>query len=229
MAAAVAFPNESAEYRAARERLLAAEVEERRAHEALAAARRELPPGGEVPEDYVFERAGADGTPEPVRMSELFARGDTLAVYSFMFGPDRDAPCMGCTSMLDGIDGATRHIVERINFAVVAESPVPRLLEFAERRGWSWLPLLSTAGNSYNRDYHGKDPDGYDQPMLNVFQRTGATIRHFWGSELLYQPMEPGQEMRHLDSIDLFWNMFDFTPGGRGEDSPPDLAPASAG
>src|ERR1700760_4745448 len=85
----VAFPGESAEYRAARERLLEQEVELRRATEAVAAARRALPPGGVVPEDYVL--AGADG---PVRLSELFAPGlDTLGVYHFMFprhpGDDR--------------------------------------------------------------------------------------------------------------------------------------------
>ena len=57
----VRFPGESADYRAARDRLLEQEVELRRAMEAVAAARRGLPPGGTVPEDYVFEAAGADG------------------------------------------------------------------------------------------------------------------------------------------------------------------------
>ena len=57
------FPGESAEYRAARDRLLEQEIELRRAMEAVAAARRALPPGGVVPEDYVFQRAGADGAP----------------------------------------------------------------------------------------------------------------------------------------------------------------------
>jgi predicted dithiol-disulfide oxidoreductase (DUF899 family) len=69
----VAFPGESAEYRAARDRLLGQEIELRRLTEAVAASRRELPPGGVVPEDYVFQRPGADGTPTDVRLSELFA------------------------------------------------------------------------------------------------------------------------------------------------------------
>ena len=59
----IAFPSESPEYRAARDRLLEQEIELRRAMEAVAAARRALPPGGVVPEDYVFEKALADGTP----------------------------------------------------------------------------------------------------------------------------------------------------------------------
>ena len=87
----VSFPGESAEYRAARDRLLEREAELRHAMEAVAAARRELPPGGPVPEDFVFEGPGPDRSPTPMRMSELFARGrDTLLIYSFMFGPDRE-------------------------------------------------------------------------------------------------------------------------------------------
>src|SRR5215208_1008370 len=82
----VDFPSESAEYRAARDRLLEQEIELRRTMEAVAAARRELPPGGPIPEDYVFQGAGADGTPTDVRLSELFAPGkDSLVIYSMMF------------------------------------------------------------------------------------------------------------------------------------------------
>ena len=71
----VSFPGESAEYRAARNRLLDREIELRRATEAVAAARRALPPGGVVPEDYVFEGIGANGRPGEVRLSQLFAPG----------------------------------------------------------------------------------------------------------------------------------------------------------
>src|SRR5205085_11273917 len=98
----ISFPGESPEYRAARDRLLEQEMELRRAMEAVAAARRELPPGGVVPEDYVFQAAGAGGTPTDVRLSELFAPGrDSLAIYSFMFprdpGDERPGPATGQT------------------------------------------------------------------------------------------------------------------------------------
>ena len=87
----VTFPFESAEYRSARDRLLEQEIELRRATEAVAAARRELPPGGTVPEDYVFEGAGADGASTDVKLSELFAPGkDSLMIYSFMFPRSSD-------------------------------------------------------------------------------------------------------------------------------------------
>src|SRR3712207_3687891 len=77
------FPGETAEYRAARNRLLEQESELRRAMEAVAAARRELPPGGLVPEDYVFEGLDSDGNATDVRLTELFGPGrDSLIVYS---------------------------------------------------------------------------------------------------------------------------------------------------
>jgi predicted dithiol-disulfide oxidoreductase (DUF899 family) len=96
----IAFPGGSAEYRTARNRLLVSEIELRRATEAVAAERRELPPGGIVPEDYVFRGAATEGMAADVRLSDLFAPGlDTLAIYSFMFGIDRDQPCPPCARL----------------------------------------------------------------------------------------------------------------------------------
>jgi len=223
----ISFPGESLEYRMARSRLLQQEVALRRATEAVAEARRELPPGGIVPQDYVFQQAGPSGTPTEVRMSELFVRGlNTLVIYNFMFprALDDEGPCPSCTSMLDALDGAAQHITQRINFAVVAKAPVPRLLAHAHQRGWRGLRLLSSAGTTYNRDYFGEDIEGAQRPMLNVFRREGEVIRHFWGSELFDAPTEPGQEPRHIDSIDPQWNLFDFTPEGRGTDWYPELS-----
>jgi len=230
------FPNESADYRGARNALLAEEMELRRQVERVAAHRRALPAGGEIPEDYAFETIGADGRPARVRLSELFEPGkDTLAIYSFMFGPERERPCPGCTHFLDSLDGAVQHISQRVNLVVVAKSPAPRILAFAEERGWRRLRLLSTAGNTYDRDYFGdsaalpdsvrrqqafKDGEEWDMPMLNVFRRAGGATRHFWGSEVLYVPPEPSQQYRHNDSLDPVWNLFDVTPEGRGDFEP---------
>ena len=65
-----------------------------------------------------------------------------------------------------------------------------------------------------------KPGEEWDMPILNVFRRDGGTIRHFWGSELLYVPPEPGQEYRHNDLLDPLWNMLDVTPEGRGDFHP---------
>jgi len=233
----ITFPGESAEYRAARGRLLGLEVELRRAMERVAAVRREMPPGGVVPTDYVFQGAGVDGAPGDVRLSELFAPGrDSLVIYSFMFprdpgderpGPSagqtallelEEGPCPSCAALLDQLDGAAEHARQRVNLAIVAKAPLPRLLIFAEERGWRRLQLLSSAANTYNFDYHSETADGAQRPMLNVFHRDGQTIRHFWGSELLYAPTEPGQDPRHVGTLEPLWNLFDFTPEGRPSD-----------
>jgi predicted dithiol-disulfide oxidoreductase (DUF899 family) len=235
------FPGESAEYRAARNRLLEQEIELRRATEAVAAARRALPPGGPVPEDYVFQGAGPGGAPTDVRLSELFAPGkDSLAIYSYMFprhpgdtrpGPAtgrtaqlklEEGPCPSCTALLDQLDGAVEHVTQHMNFAVVARAPLPRLLTFAEERGWRRLRLLSCAGNTYSRDYRAETEDGSAMPMMNVFHRfhrDGDEIRHFWGSEMLYAPTDdPSQDPRHMGTLEPLWNLFDLTPEGRGAD-----------
>ena len=202
--------------------------------EAVASARRGLPPGGSVPRDYVFQAAGADGEPIDVRLSELFAPGkNSLVIYNFMFPRDPDdgspgpnsgetallplaeSPCPSCTALLDQLDGAAEHASQHIGLAVVAKTRLPRLLAFAKERGWRRLRLLSSADNTYNRDYYGETADGTQRPMLNVFHRGESGIRHFWGSELLYATPEHGQEPRHVGTLEPLWNLFDLTPEGR--------------
>jgi predicted dithiol-disulfide oxidoreductase (DUF899 family) len=233
----IGFPGESAVYRAARDRLLEQEVALRRSMEEVAEARRALPPGGPVPQDYVFQGAGAAGNPTDVGLPELFAPGkDSLVVYSFMFprdpGDDRpgpaagetallplaQGPCPSCVSLLDQLDGAAEHAVQHLNLAVVAKAPLPRVLVFAQERGWRHLRLLSSASNTYNRDYLAETADGSQRPMLNVFHRDGETIRHFWGSELFYAPTDAGQDPRHVGTLEPVWNLLDLTPEGRPHD-----------
>ena len=233
----IAFPGESAEYRAARDRLLEQEIELRRAMEAVAAARRRLPPGGIVPQDYVFQTQGPGGAPAEVRLSELFAPGkDSLVIYSMMFprapGDDRpgpaggqtallplaEGPCPSCAAFLDQLDGAAEHASQHVNLAVAGKAPIERILTFATERGWRRLCLLSSAGTTYNRDYLAETPGGKQRPMLNVFRRDGDTIRHFWSSELFYAPEDPGQDPRHAGTLEPVWNLYDLTPEGRGTD-----------
>ena len=231
----IAFPGESAEYRAARNQLLDQEIELRRATEAVAAARRQLPPGGLVPADYVFQTGDSGGRTAEMRLSELFEPGkDSLLIYSMMFPrasdddrpgpaggqtallPLAEGPCPSCTSLIDQLDGAAEHASQRVSLAVAGKAPIERMLAFAAERGWRRIRLLSSAGTTYNRDYLAETAGGDQQPMLNVFHRDGTTIRHFWASELLYAPTDPGQDPRHVGTIEPLWNLFDLTPDGRG-------------
>lgn len=172
-----------------------------------------------------------------MRLSGLFAPGrDSLVIYSFMFprdpsddrpGPGRgrtallplfESPCPSCTALLDQLDGAAEHVSQRVNLVAMAKAPLPRLRAWADERGWRRLRVLSSLDTSYNRDYHGETDRGEQRPMLNVFRREGGSVRHFWGSELLYSPTDPGQDPRHVGTIEPLWNLFDFTPEGRGTD-----------
>jgi len=224
----VRFPNETPEYRTARNQLLEAEIELRRQIERVAALRRALPLGGPIAEDYVFAEGSSDpsdlAATRPVRLSELFRPGqDTLIVYSFMYGPAMRQACSSCTSILDGLDGQVPHVEQRVSLAVVAKSPLERIREHARARGWRNLRLLSSAENRYNADYHGETANGSQMPALNVFTRRDGTIHHTFCTELLYAPTDPGQDGRHVDLIWPLWNLFDFTPEGRGTDWHPKL------
>jgi predicted dithiol-disulfide oxidoreductase (DUF899 family) len=232
------FPNESTEYRRARKSLLAKEIELKRAMEAVAVTRRALPPGGLVPEDYMFEGLGPGGEPTQVKLSDLFAPGkDSLITYSFMFprypkddrpGPIRGAtarlkreegPCPSCTAFLDALDGAAEHVdTAGFNFVVIAKARLDRLIAFAKDRQWRGLRLLSSTGNNFTRDYHAETSEGFQMPLMTVFHRTSDGIRHFWSSEMFYAEADRGQDPRHVGTIEPSWNLFDLTPQGRPSD-----------
>ena len=229
------FPNESEAYRVARNRLLEQEIALRRATEEVAAARRALPPGGVVSCDYTFQGRRPDGALGEVRLSELFVPGkDSLVIYHMMFprspvdrrpGPRTGAtatlpldegPCPSCTALVDQIEGAALHVEPRANLVIAAKTPLPRLLTFAEERGWRRLRFVSSAGTTFNRDYGAESATGSQQPMLNVFHLRDGVISHFWGSEMLYAPCDPGQDPRHVGTIEPVWNILDLIPEGRG-------------
>ncbi len=219
------YPNESEDYRAARDRLLAAEAAMRQQIEDVAQQRRQLPVGGPIKEDYPFERATSDGAVETVRLSELLsADRETLVIYSYMFRPDTDnpgypfgaGPCPMCTSLIDGLDAQAPHVRDRVELVVAAKAPIEAIVEFARGRGWRHVPLLSSAKTTYDVDYLAENADGAPMPMINVFVRRNGGIHHFWGSELLYAHAD-GQP-RHVDSIWPLWNILDLSPEGRGTD-----------
>ncbi|WP_397408742.1 DUF899 family protein [Polaromonas sp.] len=212
----VRFPNESADYRRARDALLAEEIELRRHIERVAQQRRELPPGGLLPKDYDFE--GEDG---PVHFSELFAGKQTLAVYSYMFGPQRKQPCPMCTSLLSAWDGEAEDVAQRIALVVVARSPIARLLAFKKERGWRHLKLYSDVRGDYTRDY--VSAQDADVPAFNVFTRRDGSLRHFWSGEMGATTADPGQDPRGAPDLMPLWTILDCTPEGRGSDWYPAL------
>ena len=214
----VRFPNESAEYRAARAALLAEEIELRRHIERVAAQRRALPPGGPVIGDYRFQ-----GEKGAVDFAGLFEGKETLAIYSYMFGPERARPCPMCTNTLGAWAGNAADIEQRISLAVVARSPIERLLRWKHDRGWRDLKLYSDLNGAYSRDYFGLLPNGSEVPSFNVFTRRDGTTRHFWGGEMTHATVDPGQGPRGAPAPAPLWTILDCTPEGRGADWYPKL------
>src|SRR5256885_16213689 len=170
------YPNESAEYRRAREALLAEEIELRRHIERVAEQRRRLPPGGEVKKNYAFE-----GEKGPASFADLFGDKDTLVVYSYMFGPQRERPCPMCTSLLGAWDGEVPDIQQRVALAVVARSPIERLKAFKRERGWHHVPLFSDPSGEFSRDYHALTKAGGAGAAFNDFTRRDGSMRPFSG------------------------------------------------
>ncbi|MGI9367314.1 MAG: DUF899 family protein [Ruegeria sp.] len=211
----VSLPNESQEYRKARNNLLAAELELRAKVEQVAALRRTLPKGGKLPTDYAFRTLSDD----PAPLSSLFGDHDTLLIYSLMYEPNATAPCPMCSAFLDGLTGQIAHISKKTAICVVAESPVDRLQALKTRMGWENLPLYSALGTSYQRDYLAETDDGNQLPILNVFQKKADGIHHFWGSEMFFEPSD--WHPRHVDAAWPLWNLLDLTPAGRGDFIPP--------
>jgi predicted dithiol-disulfide oxidoreductase (DUF899 family) len=225
----VRFPGEPDEYRRVRDALLRAEVDLRRGGEAVAALRRELPRGGEVPSDYAFQEWDArSDAPRTVLLSELFGDKDTLFLYSFMFLPDEaghplGVACSRCTSIIDGVDGAVPHLTQQISFAAAAKAPIDQFRAHGRTRGWRHARLLSSSDSTYNSDYQAEGPDGSQFPIATVFTRHDGRINHFWSSELWMVPSEPGQNPRHVDFMWPIWAMLDRTAEGRGTDWAPAL------
>ena len=208
------YPNESREYREARESLLKDEQELVAKVKSVAEKRRKLPPGGELKEDYVFQWANDRNVGQRVRLSELFADKSTLLLYSFMFGPNWDNPCPSCTSLVDGFDRTWYQVSRHASFAAIAKAPAIRINAWAKQRGWSQIPLVSGFESTYQADYKCQgESDDMQWPVMHVFRKQEGRIRHFWGTESM---------MNHLDTVWAYWNLMDFTPEGRPDlDTPP--------
>lgn len=216
------FPNESDDYRARRDELLEMEKDLRAQVDAVAKKRRELPLGGRLEKDYRFERIDDSGKVRDVPFEQIFGEHRTLLLYTMMFGPDWDAPCPSCTSLVDAFNASYHPVSQHCAMAVVGAATPRQFHDWAEVRGWSSIPLYSAGKGSYILDYFAVE--GASDPalvsMMNVFCKTSDGVFHTWGSELVGHPKDNGHPS-HVDTVWPFWNLLDMTPDGRGDKSIP--------
>ena len=201
-----------AEWQAAREDLLAKEKEATRARDALAAERRRLPMV-RIEKDYEFE--GPNG---PARLLDLFEGRRQLIVYHFMFGPNQDEGCDGCSMVVDQI-GHLAHLHARdTSFALISRAPLAKIEPYKERMGWT-IPWFSSFGSDFNVDFglspetpqEGAYQDG-DTFGLSVFFRDGDQVFRTYFTN-----------RRGVEALGSVWTFLDLTAYGRQEsweDSP---------
>ncbi len=201
------YPNESPDYRKARDELLEEEKALVEKVKAVAEKRRRLPTGGRLKEDYSFQWANDGKLGKSVRLSELFGDKKSLLLYNFMYGPGWDNPCLSCTSLMDGFDRTAYQVTQDAAFCGIAKASAEQINTWAQARGWTQIPLVSGFGTTYQADYKCQgENDDMQFPVLHVFKKHDDEICHFWGTEL---------QGNHVDTVWPYWNLMDFTPEGR--------------
>ena len=200
------------ERQAAREALLAKEKDATRGRDALAAERRRLP-RVLVEKEYVLE--GPNGK---VTLLDLFEGRRQLLLYNFMFGPNQDVGCDGCSMFVDQV-GHLAHLHARdTSFALVSRAPIEKIEPYRKRMGWT-IPWYSAFESDFNVDQGvspqepqvGEYQDG-ETFMLSVFFSDGGRVYRTYSTT--------GRGVEALGSV---WTFLDLTPLGRQEqweDSP---------
>lgn len=204
------------EWRSARLALLEKEKQLTRLHDAVAAARRDLP-RVRVEEDYVFE-----GPAGEVTLADLFEGKSQLIIYHFMLGPNAAEPCKSCSFWAEHFDAARVHLPQRdVNLISVSRAPLKKIEAMRARMGWKF-PWLSSHGSDFNYDFGASfAPDQAGQrlynfgtqtagagelPGLSVFLKQGAAVFHTYSCYA-----------RGLEALNGTYQMLDLAPKGRDE------------
>jgi predicted dithiol-disulfide oxidoreductase (DUF899 family) len=186
------------EWEKARAELLVREKELTRMKDAVSAARRRLPMV-EITASYTFDTENGQAS-----LIDLFDGRSQLIVQHFMFGTDWDEGCTGCSMMADHIGPLSHLHAKDTSFVVVSRAPLPKLLAFRDRMGWT-LPWVSSASTAFNEDFRAT-VDGEERHAISVFLRDGDRVFHTWST------YKRGEE-----PFMLVWDLLDLTPYGRQE------------
>jgi predicted dithiol-disulfide oxidoreductase (DUF899 family) len=200
------------QWRAAVEALRVKEKDHTRAADALAAERRRLPMV-RIEKDYVLE--GPEG---PARLGDLFEGRRQLILYHFMFGPNQDVGCDGCSMVADQMPHLVHLHARDTSMAFVSRAPIDRIQRYRERMGWT-IPWYSSFESDFNVDA-GVSPE---TPRVGAYQ-DGENFRlrvFFRDGDDVYETYFT--ERRGVEALGSVWTLLDVTPLGRQEnweDSP---------
>ena len=195
------------EWQAARDALLAKEKEATRARDALAAERRRLPM---VRIEKPYELDGPDGK---ARLLDLFEGRRQLLLYHFMFGPNQEAGCDGCSMFVDQI-GHLAHLHARdTSFALVARAPIDKLESYRKRMGWE-IPWYSSSDSDFGVDF-GVSPETPREGVYQDGESFGLSVFIREGDETFRTYFTTHRGVEALGSV---WTFLDLTPLGRQEE-----------
>jgi predicted dithiol-disulfide oxidoreductase (DUF899 family) len=197
----------STEWQAAHDAFRAKEKEATRARDALAAERRRLP-RALIEKDYAFD--GRDGK---VGLLDLFEGRTQLLLYHFMFGPNQEAGCNGCSMFVDQI-GHLAHLQARdASFALVSRAPIAKIEAYRKRMGWT-IPWYSSFESDFNVDF-GVGPETPQEDVYQDGENFGLSVFLRDGDKVYRTYFTTSRGVEALGSV---WTFLDLTPLGRQEE-----------
>jgi predicted dithiol-disulfide oxidoreductase (DUF899 family) len=203
----------SAEYLAAREKLLDAERALLEQVRTVGELRRSLPLSTVVG-GYTFTEGPRDlSADEPVVSTTLadLVGQRSLVVYHLMFDDGWEQACASCSMWLDGLNGVAHHLAQVTDFVVIAKARLPKIRSWARRRDWIRLRLLSSHGTTFNVDFGAEDDKGGQWPMVSVFTRHDGAVWHSYTTAMIDNS---------TDLLTPVWHIEDLLPQGRGDWEP---------
>jgi predicted dithiol-disulfide oxidoreductase (DUF899 family) len=195
------------EWQVARESLLAEEKEATRARDALAAERRRLPMV-RVDKAYVFE-----GPHGKASLLDLFEGRRQLILYHFMFGPNQEAGCDGCSMVVDNIGHLAHLHARNTSLALVSRAPLAKIAPYKERMGWA-APWYSSFGSDFNVDFV-VSPESPQPTEYQDGESFGLSVFFHDGNSVYRTYLTSGRGVEGLGSN---WTFLDLTPLGRQEE-----------
>ena len=203
----------------ARQLLLAREKEFTRLRDELSQTRRDLP-WEVVTNGYVFD--GPDGAES---LAELFAGRSQLIVYHFMFGPEWNAGCPGCSFWADNFNGVITHLNQRdVTLVSVSRAPYSKLAAYQKRLGWTFK-WVSSGQTAFNLDFQASFTPAEVEKKATLFnyvvqnprqsEREGASVFYKDADGQIYHTYST--YARGLDLMNTAYNYLDLVPKGRDE------------
>ena len=203
----------------ARKKFLAKEKKFTKLRDKLSKERRKLP-WEPVTKPYVFEGAKGKET-----LAQLFGGKSQLIVYHFMFAPDWDAGCRGCSFWADNFNDIIVHLKQRdTNLVAISRAPYKKLAAYQKRMGWDFK-WVSSGKSDFNYDFDASFTDKEVKKKKAFFN---FTMQDPWhtdreGTSVFFKDKKGrifrtySTYARGIDLMNTAYNYLDLTPKGRDE------------